>query len=101
MSREESSVRWAENSSSPSLLCRANLKLHKSCSWHGQQLIINSKHNSIIIRIESETVNENRGEPLILKHTACCKPCQTCIGTQGVELLLYISSRHELPAWKL
>ena len=39
-------------------------------------------------------------QSLILKHAEICKPCQTCIGTQGVELLLYAGSRHEILAWK-
>ena len=56
---------------------------------HGQKLIVNSKLNSISIRIISETINEIGGEFFILNHTACCKTFKPAL-TQRLSNPSYI-----------
>src|SRR4051812_46532674 len=60
----------------------------KSCQRHGQKSIVNFKLNNSSIMIITETINKTGGELMIPSNTACCQPCQTCIGTKAVESLL-------------
>src|SRR3954470_18670815 len=81
-------------------LCRLSNVRHtyyitKSCQRHGQKIIVNFKLNNSSIMIISEAINKTGGEFLILGNTACCKPCQTCIGTKAVESLLNSCSFEE------
>src|SRR4051812_40413041 len=60
----------------------------KSCQRHDQKIIVNFKLNNSSIMIITETINKIGGELMILSNTACCQPCQTCIGTKVIESLL-------------
>src|ERR1041385_4249875 len=54
---------------------------------HGQKIIVNFKLKRTSIKVVSKTVNETRGEFLILGNTARSEPRQTCISTKIIELL--------------
>src|SRR4051812_48822864 len=74
-------------------LCRLSTVLHtyyftKSCQRHGQKIIVNSEFNDGSTMIIPKTINKIGGESAILRHTTCCKPCQTCISTKVIKLLL-------------
>src|SRR6187399_90827 len=67
---------------------------------HGQKIIVNFKLNRTSIKVISKTVNETGGEFLILSNTACDEPCQTCISTKVIKLILNSCSFKEFITWE-
>src|ERR1041385_1980746 len=92
-------------------LCRPSNVRHtyyftKSFQRHGQRIIVNFKLNKTSIMIISKTINKTGGEFTVLSNTACCKPCQTCISTKVIKLLLntcrfkkIVAQKHHFPCW--
>src|SRR6187401_967542 len=67
---------------------------------HVQMIIVNFKLNRTSIKVISKTVNETGGEFLILSNTARDEPCQTCISTKIIKLILNSCSFKEFITWE-
>src|SRR6187399_3415538 len=72
----------------------------KLSQGHGQKIIVNFKLNRTSIKVISKTVNETGGEFLILSNTALDEPCQTCISTKIIKLILNSRGCKEFITWK-
>src|ERR1041385_1591885 len=70
----------------------------KNFQRHGQKIIVNFKLNRTSIKVISKTVNKTGGKFFILSNTTRCEPCQTCISTKIIELLLNSCSFKEFIA---
>src|ERR1041385_4809324 len=92
-------------------ICRSSNVRHtyyftKSFQRHGQRIIVNFKLNKTSIMVISKTSNKTGGEFTVLNNTACGKPCQTCISTKVIKLLLntrrfkkIVSRKRHCPCW--